>query len=78
MGIRRNLQIRYLFQNFEFYKIFPHQQLCLENKIFEYVRLLPSLNKSRHGLGDVVAQHIGAFPDVPLEVADGFTLVAHF
>ena len=37
----------------------------------------PGLNKSRHGLGDVVTEHIGAPPDVPLEVADGVTLVTH-
>ena len=37
----------------------------------------PGLNESRHGLGDVVTEHIRASPDVPLEVADGVTLVAH-
>ena len=37
----------------------------------------PGLNKSRHGLGDVITEHIGAPPDVPLEVADGVTLVTH-
>ena len=37
----------------------------------------PGLNKSRHGLGDVITEHIGASPDVPLEVTDGVALVAH-
>ena len=37
----------------------------------------PGLNKGRHGLGDVVSQHVRTPPDVPLEVANSITLVAH-
>ena len=67
VGIRRNLNVfRFKLSATKDFHLCTHEN---DDK--------PGLNKSRHGLGDVVTEHIGASPDVPLEVADGVTLVAH-
>ena len=74
VGIRRNLSHEFSYatnrlKRSEKMSICVHTRLKNGNK--------PGLNKSRHRLGDVVTEHVGASPDVSLEVADVVTLVAH-
>ena len=68
VGIRRNLIYVFCFK----LSATKDVHLCTHDNDDK-----PGLNKSRHGLGDVITEHIGASPDVPLEVADGVTLVTH-